>query len=36
VKAWGKGVKATIVNGQPIVPDGQLTDNLPGEVVRPH
>jgi N-acyl-D-amino-acid deacylase len=36
VKAWGKGVKATIVNGQPIVLDGQLTDNLPGQVVRPN
>jgi N-acyl-D-amino-acid deacylase len=36
VKAWGKGVKATIVNGQPIVLDGQLTSNLPGQVVRPN
>jgi N-acyl-D-aspartate/D-glutamate deacylase len=36
VKAWGKGVKATIVNGQPIVLDGQLTTNLPGQVVRPN
>jgi N-acyl-D-aspartate/D-glutamate deacylase len=36
VKAWGKGIKATIVNGQPIVLDGKLTDNLPGQVVRPH
>lgn len=36
VKAWGKGVKATIVNGQPIVIDGKLTTNLPGHVVRPH
>ena len=34
-KAWGKGVKATIVNGQPIVIDGELTDRLPGHVVRP-
>ncbi len=36
VKAWGKGVKATIVNGQPIVMDGKLTTNLPGQVVSPH
>jgi N-acyl-D-aspartate/D-glutamate deacylase len=35
VKAWGKGVKATIVNGQPIVLDGKLTSNLPGHVVSP-
>jgi N-acyl-D-aspartate/D-glutamate deacylase len=34
-KAWGRGVKATIVNGQPIVLDGKLTDRLPGEVVVP-
>jgi N-acyl-D-amino-acid deacylase len=34
-KAWGQGVKATIVNGQPIVLDGQLTGRLPGHVVRP-
>jgi N-acyl-D-amino-acid deacylase len=34
-KAWGKGVKATIVNGQPIVLDGKLTKNLPGRVVSP-
>jgi N-acyl-D-aspartate/D-glutamate deacylase len=34
-KAWGKGVKATIVNGRPIVLDGALTTNLPGEVVSP-
>ena len=34
-KAWGKGVKATIVNGQPIVLDGQLTDRLPGHIVSP-
>jgi N-acyl-D-aspartate/D-glutamate deacylase len=34
-KAWGKGVKATIVNGQPIVLDGQLTDRLPGQWVAP-
>ncbi len=35
VKAWGKGVKATIVNGQPIVLDGVLLDALPGQVVSP-
>lgn len=34
-KAWGKGVKATIVNGQPIVLDGELTDRLPGQWVAP-
>lgn len=34
-KAWGEGVKATIVNGEPIVLDGQLTDRLPGHVVSP-
>ena len=34
-KAWGKGVKATIVNGEPIVVDGELTGRLPGHVVRP-
>jgi N-acyl-D-amino-acid deacylase len=34
-KAWGQGVKATLVNGQPIVLDGKLTDRLPGEVVGP-
>jgi N-acyl-D-aspartate/D-glutamate deacylase len=34
-KAWGQGVKATIVNGQPIVVDGELTGRLPGQVVRP-
>jgi N-acyl-D-amino-acid deacylase len=36
VKAWGKGIKATIVNGQPIVLDGKLLDALPGHVVSPH
>jgi N-acyl-D-aspartate/D-glutamate deacylase len=36
VKAWGKGVKATIVNGQPIVLDGKLLSALPGQVVRPN
>jgi N-acyl-D-aspartate/D-glutamate deacylase len=34
-KAWGKGVKATIVNGEPIVLDGALTGRLPGAVVVP-
>lgn len=34
-KAWGQGVRATIVNGQPIVLDGALTDRLPGMVVSP-
>jgi N-acyl-D-amino-acid deacylase len=34
-RAWGKGVKATIVNGQPIVLDGKLTGQLPGHVVSP-
>jgi len=34
-KAWGKGVKATVVNGVPIVIDGELTGRLPGEVVSP-
>jgi N-acyl-D-aspartate/D-glutamate deacylase len=34
-KAWGQGVKATIVNGQPIVVDGELTGRLPGHVVSP-
>jgi hypothetical protein len=35
-RAWGKGVKATIVNGQPIVLDGELTGRLPGQVVSPN
>jgi N-acyl-D-aspartate/D-glutamate deacylase len=34
-RALGHGVKATIVNGQPIVLDGKLTGNLPGAVVAP-
>ena len=34
-KAWGRGVKATIVNGRPIVLDGELTASLPGHVVSP-
>lgn len=36
VKAWGKGVRATVVNGQPIVLDGKLTGRLPGQWVAPH
>jgi N-acyl-D-amino-acid deacylase len=34
-KAWGRGVHATVVNGEPIVRGGELTGRLPGEVVRP-
>jgi N-acyl-D-aspartate/D-glutamate deacylase len=34
-KAWGQGVAATVVNGAPIVRHGELTAELPGEVVRP-
>jgi N-acyl-D-aspartate/D-glutamate deacylase len=34
-KAWGQGVKATIVNGVPVVVDGELTGRLPGHVVSP-
>jgi len=34
-KAWGQGVRATIVNGQVIVSNGELTDNLPGQMVSP-
>jgi len=34
-KAWGTGVYATVVNGEPIVVDGALTGRLPGRVVRP-
>ena len=34
-KAWGRGVHATVVNGVPIVVDGELTGRLPGQVVRP-
>ncbi len=34
-KAWGRGVHATIVNGEPIVRGGELTGRLPGHVVRP-
>ena len=34
-KALGTGVKATIVNGQPIVINGELTGAMPGHVVAP-
>ncbi len=34
-KAYGRGVHATIVNGQPIVLEGELTGRMPGSVVRP-
>jgi N-acyl-D-aspartate/D-glutamate deacylase len=34
-KAYGHGVHATIVNGEPIVLDGQLTGRKPGAVVAP-
>lgn len=34
-KAYGRGVRATIVNGVPIVLEGKLTGQLPGMVVRP-
>ena len=34
-KAYGRGVYATIVNGQPIVLDGELTGRLPGAIVAP-
>jgi hypothetical protein len=34
-KAWGRGVRTTIVNGQPIVIDGKVTGRRPGQVVRP-
>ena len=34
-KAYGTGVYATIVNGQPIVRDGELTGRLPGMLVSP-
>lgn len=35
-KAYGKGIKATVVNGVPIVLDGELTGRLPGHVVAPN
>jgi N-acyl-D-amino-acid deacylase len=34
-KAFGRGVSATIVNGVPIIVEGELTGELPGHVVRP-
>lgn len=34
-RAWGKGVRATIVNGEPIVLDGKLTGRLPGQITSP-
>ena len=34
-KAHGRGVHATIVNGEPIVLDGELTGRLPGKLVAP-
>ena len=34
-RAWGKGVRATIVNGEPIVLGGELTGRLPGHIVSP-
>jgi N-acyl-D-aspartate/D-glutamate deacylase len=34
-KALGRGVYATIVNGEPIVLNGELTDRRPGMVVAP-
>jgi len=34
-KAFGRGVHATVVNGVPIVREGELTGALPGQVVRP-
>jgi N-acyl-D-amino-acid deacylase len=34
-KAYGRGIYATIVNGEPIVLDGKLTGRLPGMVVSP-
>jgi N-acyl-D-aspartate/D-glutamate deacylase len=34
-KAFGRGVHATVVNGVPIVREGELTGALPGRVVSP-
>ena len=34
-RAYGKGVYATIVNGEPIVLDGEITGKLPGSLVMP-
>jgi N-acyl-D-aspartate/D-glutamate deacylase len=33
-KAWPVGVAATIVNGEPVIVDGEPTGALPGQVVR--
>ena len=35
-KAYGRGVHATIVNGEPIVLEGRLTGRMPGMVVAPN
>ena len=34
--ALPEGIKGTIVNGRPIVVDGELTDELPGQIVSPN
>lgn len=34
-KAYGRGVHATIVNGVPIVLEGELTGRMPGQIVAP-
>jgi N-acyl-D-aspartate/D-glutamate deacylase len=34
-QAYPNGIRATIVNGVPIVLDGKLTDRRPGRVVSP-
>lgn len=34
-KAYGRGVYATIVNGAPIILDGELTGRMPGRIVTP-
>jgi len=34
-QAYPNGIRATIVNGQPIVVAGELTGRLPGHVVSP-
>lgn len=31
-----KGIYATLVNGEPIVVDGELTEALPGQILKPH
>ena len=35
-QAHPNGIHATIVNGEPIVLDGKLTDRRPGRVVAPN